>query len=179
MTQNVAIRFTFGLKTDIVYVLCLLETYLDSTIDFWPASGFRWSSYSHIFTIIFSLLFRFFSEFFLFLFRKDLWVWFSVEFKVFCPFWCLFSRSDSHTPGNYLRSHLGLRSTKILLWAVTLQIWREIGQIENQVPKREKNPKKIEKKRQKFDTTKIARRQIDASQKSIFEIRYFSSDLES
>ena len=31
---------------------------------------------------------------------------------------------------------------------VTLQFGREIGQIENQVPKREKHPKKIEKKRE-------------------------------
>ena len=102
-----------------------------------------WLSYFHI---IFSLFFRFFSEFFLFLFRKDLLVWFSVEFKVLCPFWCLFSRSDCHTLRNYLRSHLGLRSTKIFLWVVTLQFGREIGQIENQVPKREKHLKKIEKR---------------------------------
>ena len=74
-----------------------------------------WGSY-------FLFFFWFFSSFSLFLLRKGHMVLFSIQFKVLWPFWCPFSRSDCHTPTNYLRSHLGHRSTKILLWAVTLQI---------------------------------------------------------
>ena len=117
----------------------------------WPQrlTSVRLLASDDLLTLIFSLSFSlsildFFRNFFSFCLEKIFWFDSPLSSRFFAHF--LFSRSDSHTPGNYLRSHLGLRSTKILLWAVTLQIWREIGQIENQVPKREKNPKKIEKR---------------------------------
>ena len=84
----------------------------------WLLIGIGLSSEDHIF----SFFFWFSSSFSLFLLRKGHMVLFSIQFKVLWPFWCPFSRSDCHTPTNYLRSHLEHRSTKILLWAVTLQI---------------------------------------------------------
>ena len=74
-----------------------------------------WGSY-------FLYFFCFFFEFFCLCLEKVLWFYSLFSSKFFDQFWCPFSRSDCHTPTNYLRSHLGLRSTKILLWAVTLQI---------------------------------------------------------
>ena len=86
----------------------LLETYLARKL-----SSDRHRASGDLLTIILSL-FSIITDFFSFLFRKGLFVEYYVQFKVLCPV-LIFSRSDCHTPGNYLRSHLGLRSTKMLL----------------------------------------------------------------
>ena len=83
----------------------------------WLLIGIGLSSEDHIFSF-----FCFFRVFLSFCLEKVIWFYSLFSSKFYDQFWCLFSRSDCHTPTNYLRSHLGHRSTKILLWAVTLQI---------------------------------------------------------
>ena len=84
----------------------------------WLLIGIGLSSEDHIFSFFFCYVRVFLS----FCLEKVKWFYSLFSSKFYDQFWCLFSRSDCHTPTNYLRSHLGLRSTKILLWAVTLQI---------------------------------------------------------
>lgn len=108
-------RVYFWLQEGIFTVFTILGNIPDPKD--WLLIGIGLSSEDHIFS--FSCFFLVFLSFCL---EKVIWFYSLFSSKFFDQFWCLFSRSDCHTPTNYLRSHLGLRSTKILLWAVTLQI---------------------------------------------------------
>ena len=116
MGRNTTIRFTFGFKTGIFTVFKIMGNILDPKHRLLIGIFWGLSSDDH-----FCSFFVFFSSFSLCL-GKVISFYSLFSSRFFDQFWCLFSRSDCHTPTNYLRSHLGHRSTKILLWAVTLQI---------------------------------------------------------
>ena len=120
MTQEITIKLTLGLKMIIFIVFMVIENIPDLKI--WLLSGI-WLSSGDLLSIEFSLFFRLFLRFFLcFCYKKVFSFHFLVTSRFFGQFWCHFSRSDCHTPSNYLRSHLGLGSTKILLWKANDEI---------------------------------------------------------
>ena len=151
MTQTIAIRFTFGVFS----VSYLLETYLAQIL-----SSDQHRISGDLLTIIFSLFFRLFRIFSLFCLEKAFLFNTTFSSRFFAQFWSFHDLIATRREIIYGHT-LGLDQQNYFFERSHWKFRREIGQIENQVPKRE-NPEKIEKEI-KLDTTKIARRRINAS----------------